>query len=326
MRGSHEYMLYIPAMSFARLSIADRLKLGSASLVLIVSVLAAQQPAGPATPLIKENAAAKMSEHVYVIPDGNVGGVPNVGIVVGSKAVLVVDTGLGPRNGETVLREVKKLSNADIYIVGTHFHSEHILGESAFPASAKVIRARAQQRDIEEFGVQPNFATRSAANAELMKDAKFRPADELFDSEKTLDLGGVRVRLLWYGRTHTNGDTLIFVEGDRVLFAGDVLMNRRFLAFNNNSSVQAWIDSIDKVEPLRPTRIVPAHGEMGDESLIETNRGYLKALQSRVAELKREGKTVDQTAETVTTEFRARYSNWTGSATAAARVAYGEAK
>jgi glyoxylase-like metal-dependent hydrolase (beta-lactamase superfamily II) len=296
------------------------------ALMLAVSVFFAQQPPGPATPLIKENVTIKVSEHVYVIPDGGVGGVPNVGIVVGSNAVLVVDTGLGPKNGETVLREVKKLSSANIYLVGTHFHSEHILGESAFPASAKVIRARAQQKDIEEFGVQPNFATRSAANAELMKDAKFRPADELFDSEKTLDLGGVRVKLLWYGRTHTNGDTLIFVEGDRVLFAGDVLMNRRYLAFNNNASVQAWIDSIDKVEPLRPTRIVPSHGEMGDESLIEANRGYLKALQTRVAELKREGKTADQAAETITTEFRARYPNWTGSPAAAARGAYGEAK
>jgi glyoxylase-like metal-dependent hydrolase (beta-lactamase superfamily II) len=296
-------------------------------LTLSVSSLSAQQRAAPATPLIKENATVKVSEHVYVIPDGNVGGVPNVGIIVGSRAVLVVDTGLGPRNGETVLREMKKLSNAaDIYLVGTHFHSEHILGESAFPASAKVIRARAQQRDIEEFGVQPNFATRSEANAELMKDAKFRPADELFDSEKSLDLGGVRVKLLWYGRTHTNGDTLIFVEGDRVLFAGDVLMNRRFVAFNANASVQAWIDSIDKVEPLRPTRIVPAHGEMGDESLIEMNRGYLKALQTRVAELKRDGKTVDQVAETVTAEFRAKYPNWTGSATAAARGAYNETR
>lgn len=294
--------------------------------MVFVSAISAQQPV-PATPLIKENVTVKVSDHVYVIPDGNVGGVPNVGIVVGSRAVLVVDTGLGPRNGETVLREVRKLtSTADIYIVGTHFHSEHILGESAFPASARVIRARAQQKDIEEFGVQPNFATRSAANAELMKDAKFRTADELFDSEKSLDLGGVRVKLMWYGRTHTNGDTLIFVEGDRVLFAGDVLMNRRFLAFNANASVQAWIDSIDKVEPLRPTHIVPAHGEMGDGSLIETNRGYLKALQTRVAELKRDGKTVDQTAETVTAEFRATYPNWTGSAAAAARGAYNEAK
>jgi glyoxylase-like metal-dependent hydrolase (beta-lactamase superfamily II) len=296
-------------------------------MLLTTMQLFAQQPAGPPAALIKENATTQVSEHVYVIPDGNVGGVPNVGIVVGSNAVLVVDTGLGPRNGETVLREVKKLSAAAIYIVGTHFHSEHILGESAFPQSAKVIRARAQQQDIEAFGVQPNFATRSPAMAELMKDAPFRKADEIFESEKTLDLGGVRVRLLWYGRTHTNGDTLVFVEGDRILFAGDVLMNRRFLAFNaSQSSVQAWIDSIDKVEPLRPVRIVPAHGEMGDGSLIETNRTYLKSLQARVAELKREGKTADQAAETVTAEFRAKYPDWTGNAGAAARGAYAEAK
>ncbi len=311
-------MLYSRSMINSRLSIA--------LVVSAVTVFVAQQPAGPPTPLVKENATIKVSEHVYVIPDGSVGGVPNVGIVVGSKAVLVVDTGLGPKNGETVLREVQKLSKAEIYIVGTHFHSEHILGESAFPSSARVIRSRAQQRDIEEFGVQPNFATRSEANAELMRDAKFRPADELFDSEKVLDLGDIRARLLWYGRTHTNGDTLVFVEGDRVLFAGDVLMNRRFLAFNSSSSVQAWIDSIDKVEALGPTRIVPSHGEMGDGSLIEVNRSYLKALQSRVAELKREGKTLDQTAEIVVTEFRAKYPSWTGSAAAAARVAFSEAK
>jgi len=253
--------------------------------------------------------------------------VPNVGIVVGSDAVLVVDTGLGPKNGETVLREVNKLGARKIYIVGTHFHSEHILGESAFPASAQVIRARAQQKDIEEFGVQPNFATRSAASAELMKDAQFRKADELFDSEKTIDLGGIRVRLFWYGRTHTNGDTLIFVEGDRVLFAGDVLMTRRFVAFNaEQSSVQAWIDSIDKIEALHPVRIVPSHGEMGDGSLVESNRTYLKALQVRVGELKREGKTLEQSTDTVTAEFRARYPGWTGNAGAAARGAYAEAR
>ena len=85
--------------------------------------------ATPPTPLIQENATQKLSEHVSVIPDGNIGGVPNVGIIVGTKAVLVVDTGLGPRNGETVLREVRKLSAGDIYIVGTHFHSEHILAK-----------------------------------------------------------------------------------------------------------------------------------------------------------------------------------------------------
>jgi len=284
------------------------------------------QQATPPTPLIRENATVKVSEHVYVIPDFNVGGVPNVGIIVGSKATLVVDTGLGPRNGQTVLREVGKVSrNPDLFVTATHFHSEHVLGESAFPATAKVIRARALQQEIDEIGVQPNFATRSPAMAELMKDAVFRKADEIFDKEKPLDLGGVRVRLLWYGGTHTNGDTLIFVEGDNVLFAGDVIMNRRFLSFNARSSVQAWLRSLEEAARLRPTRIVPSHGEMGDGSLVEIDRSYLQALQTRVRELKREGKTADQAAETVTTEFRAKYPDWTGNAGAAARAAYNEA-
>jgi len=302
------------------------MQLLTSSLFPIVFALFAQQPTPP-TPLVRENATVKVSEHVYVIPDGNVGGVPNIGIIVGSRGTLVVDTGLGPRNGQAVLREVNKVSkNAEIYIVATHFHSEHTLGESAFPANAKVIRSRALQAEIDEFGVQPNFATRSAANAELMKDATFRKADEFFDAEKTIDLGGVRVRLLWYGGTHTNGDTLIFVEGDNVLFAGDVIMNRRFLAFNaTRSSVQAWLRSLEEASKLRPTRIVPAHGDMGDGSLIDIDRTYLQALQARVRELKREGKTVDQTAETVTAEFRAKYPDWTGNAGAAARGAYNEA-
>jgi glyoxylase-like metal-dependent hydrolase (beta-lactamase superfamily II) len=295
-------------------------------LLLAVSFLSAQQPQAP-LPLIKENATVKVSEHVYVIPDGSVGGVPNVGIVVGSRATLVIETGLGPKNGQTVLSEVQKVSkNAEIYLTGTHFHSEHILGESAFPPNAKVIRARAQQKDIEDFGVQPNFAARSPAIAELMKDAQFRKADEIFDAEKILDLGGIRARLMWFGGTHTNGDTLIFIEGDNVLFAGDVIMNRRYLAFNSAvSSVKAWLASLDKVEPLRPTRIVPAHGEMGDGSLLERNREYLTSLQTRARELKREGKTAEQTVEAVVAEFKSKYPDWTGNPGAAARSAYAEA-
>jgi glyoxylase-like metal-dependent hydrolase (beta-lactamase superfamily II) len=177
---------------------------------------------------------------------------------------------------------------------------------------------------MDEQGVAPNFATRSPVHAELMKDATYRRADELFDSERTIDLGGgVRARLFWYGRTHTNGDTLIFIEGDRVLFAGDVIMSRRYLAFNSAASnVSAWITSLDKLSPLRPLKIVPSHGEMGDGSLIETNRSWLKDLQNRVGALKREGKTLEQATELVTTELRAKYPDWTGNPAAAIRAAF----
>src|SRR5262245_4011610 len=91
---------------------------------LATGAWAAQSPAGqaPAPPLVRENATVKLTDHVWAIPDFNVGLVPNVGIVVGSKATVVVDTGLGPRNGEAIAREMKKLSaTGDVYVVTTHY-------------------------------------------------------------------------------------------------------------------------------------------------------------------------------------------------------------
>jgi len=297
--------------------------------ILAAIVVAAQAPS--TDPLIRESAVSKVSEHVHVISDLNVGLVPNVGIIVGSRATLVVDTGLGPRNGQTVLKVTNSVStNRELYVVSTHFHPEHALGESAFPASAKIIRARAQQQDIDEFGLSlaKTFASRSPLVAELLDGAQFRKANVIFDREHTLDLGGVRVRMLSLGPTHTRGDTIVWVEGDRVLFAGDVVMNRTFVAFASPySSVKAWLADFDQLEALKPVRIVPSHGGVGDASLIAEQREVMKAIQSRAAELKKAGKTADETAATVQSELTAKYPNWAAPArvSAIAKTAYAEA-
>jgi hypothetical protein len=91
---------------------------GRRTLVLTFTCLTAvssvQQPSSgqgsPPAPIIRENATVKLAEHVWAIPDFNVGLVPNVGIVVGSKATIVIDTGLGPRNGDAIVREMKKVT------------------------------------------------------------------------------------------------------------------------------------------------------------------------------------------------------------------------
>lgn len=299
---------------------------------IAAAVVNAQQPTAPADPLVKENATVKVSDHVYVIPDGSVGLVPNVGIIVGSKATLVVDTGLGLRNGQTVARETAKVSrNAELYVVSTHFHPEHALGEAAFTSTATIVRFQNQQKDIDEFGLTlaNTFASRTPMNAELLKGAAFRKADVLFDREKDLDLGGVRVRIFGLGPTHTRGDTMIFVEGDNVLFAGDVVMNKRFVSFSSPySSVQAWLASLDFLAPLKPARVVPSHGPMGDGTLIEAQRASMAGIQSRARELKAQGKSSDETIQTVGAEFRAKYPDWLqpNAAGDAARVAYAEQK
>src|SRR5262252_4084120 len=116
--------------------------------VALVSGLAlparAQTP--PPDPLVKEGITVKVGPHTYAIPDQNVGLVPNVGIIVGSRATLVIDPGLGRRNGDAVLREVAKVSkNTALYIASTHFHAEHTTGYLAFPPAAKYIDSNIQE-------------------------------------------------------------------------------------------------------------------------------------------------------------------------------------
>lgn len=295
--------------------------------LVMAAALAAAQSAPP-DPLIRDNAISRVSEHVHVISDLDVGLVPNVGIIVGTRATLVVDTGLGPRNGETVRRVTGSVStNAALYVVSTHFHPEHALGESAFPPSAKIIRARAQQQDIDEFGLTlaRTFAGRSATTAALLEGAQFRQADIFFDREYTLDLGGVRVRLLSLGPTHTRGDTVVWVEGDRILFAGDVVMNRTFVALASPySSVKAWLADFEQLEPLHPLKVVPSHGRVGDASLIADQRTMMTAIQLRAVELKRQGKSADETASAVQSEFQAKHPDWAvpGRVASIARTAY----
>src|SRR5690348_14129975 len=301
-------------------------------LVLTGQVVVAQggQRGPAADPLVKENVTVKLAAHTFVIPDGNVGLVPNVGIVVGSRATLVIDPGLGRKNGETVLREVAKVSrNGELYIASTHFHPEHTTGYVAFPASAKYIDSKTEEDEFAANGMQmvQAFSGRSAVTADLLRDATRRVADITFDTEYTLDLGGgTRVRFILVGPAHTKGDTGLFVEDDRVLFAGDVVMNESFLAASAATSMKAWLAVFDSFEALKPLTIVPSHGPIGTGALIGANRALMQAIQTRVRVLKAEGRTADQTASTVQQEFQAQHPGWPrGNGLApAARAAYQE--
>jgi glyoxylase-like metal-dependent hydrolase (beta-lactamase superfamily II) len=304
----------------------------AALLTLAAFVVQAQQPASPSqppAPMIKENATVKVAAHSYVIPDMNLGGVPNVGIIVGDRATLVIDTGLGVKNGEIVLREMRKVGRSgELYLATTHFHPEHDLGAGAFPPTAKMIRSRDQQKDIDEFGlsVAKTFSDRSPAMAELLKGAEFRKADIFFETEYALDLGGIRVRLLALGPSHTRGDTAAFVEGDNVLFSGDVVMPALPAFASPYSSVRVWLASLSRLAALQPARIVPSHGSMGDRSLIDAYRTYLETVQARAREQKAQRQSVDATVETVTRELQPRYADKAPARIGpAVRAAYNEA-
>ena len=113
---------------------------------LLIAVMASAALARSQNPQgVPENAVTRVSEHVYAIV-----GFPNIAIVVGSRATLVVDTGMGPRNGAVIVREAQKLAKAPaLYLTTTHFHPEHATGEQAFPPQTILIRPVAQQDEMD---------------------------------------------------------------------------------------------------------------------------------------------------------------------------------
>jgi glyoxylase-like metal-dependent hydrolase (beta-lactamase superfamily II) len=221
--------------------------------------------------------------------------------------------------------------NADIYLVTTHYHPEHSLGAAAFKG-ARLVMTRIQQRDMTELGkqIQDTFASRSPVTADLLNGAMYPTPDILFDREHRLDLGGVHVRLMWRGPAamHTRGDTTVFVEEDRVLFTGDIVMSQRFLAAQNTASISTWLTTLDELAGLKPVHVVPSHGNIGDATLIARDREFLHAVQTRTGELKRAGKTIDEAVAAVVAEIAPKYPEWgnPAGAGAAARAAYAEAR
>jgi glyoxylase-like metal-dependent hydrolase (beta-lactamase superfamily II) len=282
----------------------------------------------PPPPIVKTQGLRQISAHVQIIPDESVPLVPNVGFVIGERGVLVIDTGLGPRNGAAVYEVAQKLAGAkQVYLVTTHVHPEHDLGAQAFPATIKLIRSADQVKDIAEFGLQlaEVFAKRSAINAELLKGADFRKADVTFDRDYDLDLGGVHARLTAMGANHTGGDTIIWVDADRVLFAGDLAMRAQPAFASPHSRLSHWLASLGQLEALKPAIIVPSHGPTGEGvAFINGYRKYLTEVRDRTAAEKRAGRSADEAVATVTAAFGDRAPD-KGRLAGAIRAAYAEA-
>ena len=260
--------------------------------------------------LLSEDSVKRVSDHVYVLE-----GFPNVGIVVGTRATLVIDTGEGEKNGATIMRAELKLAKGPIlYMTTTHYHSEHTTGDAAFPASAILIRNTVQQEEMNK-GVNAHmdaFKKMSPLDADLLQNVKFHAPDVLFDREAKIDLGGVTVRLWYAGPGHTKGDELIYVEEDSVLIPGDIVQKDIFpIMPNADASVKGWLALLDNVEALHPKFIVPDHGApVVDASQIGVERAYILSLQARALELKKQGVSADDAGKTITAELKAKNPDW----------------
>lgn len=260
-------------------------------------------------PVLGED-AVKVSEHVWTIF-----GFPNVAIIVGNRATLVVDTGLGPRNGATIARVAAKLApgNQKLFLTTTHFHPEHAAGDAGFPPGTILIRDAVQQREMELHGKEmvDMFAGRSALQKELLANATLRTPDITFDTEAKIDLGDVAARLLWFGGAHTKGDELTFVEPDRTLVSGNVVQNKVVPnIFGDGGTPSSWLKVLDKVAALNALRVLPDHSAPGDGSMVAAEKNFISDLRTRALELKKQGVSADDAGKQLGAEFKSKYPDW----------------
>jgi glyoxylase-like metal-dependent hydrolase (beta-lactamase superfamily II) len=256
--------------------------------------------------------STRISDHVYEIK-----GFPNIGIVVGTRATLVVDNGLGKRNGETIMRVVKKIGDRPmLYLTNTHFHPEHAAGDAGFPANTILVRSTAQQEEMNQNGqnMLKMFAGFNKEYGELLAGATLRPPDLVFENQLKLDLGGVTARILWYGAAHTKGDQLIFVEPDSVLISGDVVQNKIVPAVpGGQGNIGSWLRVLDQLATLKPRIVMPTHSSNGDGSLIAREKAFIVDMRTRTLALKQQGVPVEDAAKRLTETFKTNYPEWAAS-------------
>ncbi|MEU4931531.1 MBL fold metallo-hydrolase [Streptomyces yokosukanensis] len=272
-------------------------------------------------PVVRTDGAHELARDLVVVPNRDVQLVPNIGVIGGTRSVLVVDTGLGPENAERVLAFARDHAKGRrLYLTSTHFHPEHAFGAQVFADEATYLVNRAQAEDLalKGAGYLAMFNGFGGAVASRLRGARVPAPDVVYEESYDLDLGGRVVRLQAVGRAHTKGDQVITVPDADVLFTGDLAETGQFAIFpwfpphDTDVSGLGWIEVMTRLAAARPRTVVPGHGAIGGPQVLEDVLGFLCELRDET--FRRRDSAMDQ--ETIVEEVRAvlteRHPEWQG--------------
>jgi glyoxylase-like metal-dependent hydrolase (beta-lactamase superfamily II) len=214
--------------------------------------------------------------------------------VVTRDGVVVIDAEGSPRDGATLLRTIRSVSPRPIrWLVLTHHHPDHHFGAIVFrKAGAKVI-AHPDARTLASEGGLDNqmidwirVVGLDAMRGFEYADTPDRPVTRV----DTLRLGGRTLIVLAPGPAHTPGDLMVWLPEERVLFAGDILVEDG-VTMVVDGSAPALLRALDEIDSLHPKAVVPGHGALPAEPgvLIERTRAYMSQLRGEMRAAVQEG-------------------------------------
>jgi glyoxylase-like metal-dependent hydrolase (beta-lactamase superfamily II) len=269
-------------------------------------------------------------------------------VIVNDNDVLLVDAGITPAVGRALVQDVKLLTDKPVrWVVNTHFHYDHTDGNSVFGPEVQIIgheyvrsailnldvlhrepfktaqanlpdqiaslkkQASAEKDPQQRATLQQQLA---ATEAERRQFAEIKPVPPTmtYTSNLILHRGQREIRLLFLGRGHTPGDTVVFLPKERIVCTGDLMESR--LAYMGDAIFDEWITTLDALKKLDFDTVLPGHGvPFHEKSLITAYQSYLKDLTTQVAELRQQGLTADQAAQKVDlTSHKADFPQITG--------------
>lgn len=230
----------------------------------------------------------KVTDDIYVIHNEVVPG--NVTVLITDEGVLLVDDKFEVDH-ENLVAEVRKLTTRPIrYVVNTHYHGDHSGGNVKLQAMGVQVvasqQAQAKMIEVRQPGV-PTVGVNSSA---------------------TINLGGKRAELLWFGRAHTDGDLVVYFPQQRVLAAGDMFTfgdaTPQLIDYSGGGSARDWTGTIDKVLMLDFATVVPGHGTVTTKQELRNFRDSTVRLRDRVRQLAAERKTRAEIEAALRAEFK----------------------
>ncbi|MGV9817539.1 MBL fold metallo-hydrolase [Nocardia xishanensis] len=270
-------------------------------------------------PVVETANVEEVARDLVVIANRNVDLVPNIGVIGGSHSVLVVDTGLGPRNAEKVLNFASEYARGRrLYLTTTHFHPEHAFGAHAFTGAATYLVNTAQAEDLatKGEGYLAMFTQLGEPVARELDSTRIPVPDFTYDGGYELDLGGRTVLLQPTGRAHSKGDQVVTVPDVDVMFTGDLAEAGQFAIFpwfpphDTDVSGIRWIEVVKRLAEQRPRVVVPGHGDVGGARLLADVRDYLTELRDETW-VRRDSAVAEETvAEEVRALMIERHPEW----------------
>lgn len=260
----------------------------------------------------------KLTERVYVMhgpnetPNpANQGFMNNPGFVLTKKGVVVIDPGASVQVGDLLLKKIASVtSDPVIAVFNTHIHGDHWLGNDALRRAYPKAVIYAHPMMMEKSAVEgANWLKRMNTLTDgATKGTKAIVPDLGIDNEETLTLGGVHFRIHHNGSAHTDGDLMIEIVEEKVLFLGDNVVAERTARLDDGDFL-GNIAACELALKTPATVFVPGHGKSGGRELVMAYRDYLKTLYATVKKYYGQGLSDFAMKDKVVAELQA-YRNW----------------